>query len=98
MELNFEGKNCIRCGIQASGFDQEGHKCILCITEIKFNRDSIEKRLERMEYALCTVLDNNRKYEEMIETVLHAVCESNDKKTKEAIKKYLNSEFGNRCR
>jgi alpha-D-ribose 1-methylphosphonate 5-triphosphate diphosphatase PhnM len=60
--------------------------------------DSLEKRLGRIEQMIAMVYDNHRKQDEYLETILHAVCESNDEKTEKAIRKYLNSEFGNRCK
>jgi len=59
--------------------------------------DDKEKISEQM--LLCTldgILSRLRHIEEYIETVLHAVCKSDDKKTQKAIQDYLVSNFRNR--
>lgn len=57
--------------------------------------DKLEKRYEIIEVLLGMIIDHQRKNEEYLLTILHAVCESNDQKTSDSIRKYLKSEFRN---
>lgn len=57
----------------------------------------VEKMSDEM--LLCTldgILSRLRHIEEYMETVLHAICNSDDKKTRKAIHDYLVSNFRNR--
>ena len=48
---------------------------------------------ERILSYIAMIYDHQKKLEEKIDCVLHAVCQSNDDKTREAITEYLGSEY-----
>ncbi len=50
---------------------------------------------QQLMMILDLILSSQRKIEEYMQTILHAVCKSDDEKTIKAIKTYLSSDFRN---
>lgn len=55
--------------------------------------NEINSKYQEILIFLDMIYQNQKKIDERMDCLLHAVCESNDKKTHETIKKYLLSEY-----